>query len=889
LQFARGTRFGPFEIDALLGAGGMGEVYRARDTRLDRAVAIKVLPPHAAADAESRVRFEREARAISTLNHASICTLHDIGRDQGTDYLVMELVDGEALADRIRRGPLPFEEVLGNGELLADALAVAHRHGIVHRDVKPGNVMVTRSGLKLLDFGLATLRAGAPLVQDAARARATTKAALPLSSPGSVMGTFQYMSPEQVEGRVADARSDIWALGCVLFEMATGKPPFDGQTPAGLTASILGKAAPALVTFRSGLPRSFERVVHRCLAKDPEARWQSAADLAFALRSIAAGSADDVEAITPRRNSRRRQAAWAAVTLACMLAVGGTVWAIMGARRPPDVTRLARFVVSLAPGERLPTAIQPVIALSPDARLLVYVAERDNTSRLYLRWLDKLHAEALPGTEGGVAPFFSPDGQWIAFFAERKLKKVPVAGGAAVTLCDAPDAWGGSWGDDGTIVFNGGGFKGLFQVRDSGGPSWEWTVPDRNKGEWEHEWPHVLPAGVGTIFSAMTFGSFDAARVNVLQPGGAPRVLVQGGFAPRYLSSEHLLYARRRAVFAMPFDRSRLETTGVAVRVLEGVQTAVTGATQLAVSRDGTLAYVPGDPDRRVMRIDRNATRTPLLDSRGVYSDLSLSPDGTRLAMSIESEKSIDIWVADLARGTLTRLTSGAGLHGYPTWSHDGRRIAFFASYAGETNKLYWQPADGSGPAERLTTGEFLHSPSAFSPDGKHLVWGEFRPETGDDLWVLPLHGDRRPRPLLRTTFNEHLAVFSPDGRYISYASDESGRDEVYVVGSDGTGPRWPISANGGSEPHWVGGEIVYRSGDRVMSAAVRTSPAFSADKPRVRFDGWFESCPLPGCRSFEVTPDGRDLVVLDGSRGPATEIHVVLGWFRDLEALMRK
>jgi serine/threonine-protein kinase len=674
----------------------------------------------------------------------------------------------------------------------------------------------------------------------------------------------------------------------VLFEMATGRRPFEGASSARLTASILQQDAPSAVVMQPLLPKAFDRLVQRCLAKEPDERWQSARDLAFALRSITGDEVPAGAAASGAAKPRAGRAGWGAAIAATLLAVAGVAWGLTRGR-PAEAPRLTRFTIQLPPGERLPTAMWPTLALSPDGSMLAYVAARNNVSRLYLRRFDRLAAEVLPGTDGAAAPFFSPDAQWIGFFAERKLKKISVGGRGVTTLTDAPDAWGGTWRADDTIVFNAGGFGGLSQVAASGGTARSLTTTNRAARSYEHQWPHALPADNAIIHSVWTGGTFDNARIEALPTaGGNPRLLVEGGFAPQYLPTGHILYARRRGLFVIPFDASRLEVTGAAVRVLEGVSTAATGAVQAAVAGAGTMAYVPGGRDRSVVRVDRSGARTVVLETHATYAeDPMLSPDGARLALTLESDSGVDVWVADLSRQTQTRLTSGLVLAGFTRWSPDGARVVYSASVAGETSKLFWQPADGSGPAERLSTGERIQSPNAFSADGKRLLFTEFHPRTGGDLWVLPLDGDRTPRPLLQTAAAEDWGVYSPDGRHIAYVSDESGRDEVYIVGAEGQGAKWRVSTDGGREPRWVGDEIFYRSRDRVMIAAVRTRPAVVVDPPRVRYDGWMEPCTLPGCRSFDVTRDGRDLLVLSGDPGPPTEIHVVLGWFRELEAAM--
>jgi Tol biopolymer transport system component/predicted Ser/Thr protein kinase len=906
MALAAGTRLGPHEILSAIAAGGMGEVYRARDTRLNRIVAIKVLPTHLADRSELRERFEREARTIAALNHSHICTLFDIGQQDGVDFLVMEYLEGETLAHRLLKGSLPLEQVLQYAVEIADALDKAHRKGVTHRDLKPGNIMLTKTGTKLLDFGLAKLKQGVAPANVQLSQIATADD--PLTAKGTIVGTLQYMAPEQLEGKEVDARTDIFAFGAVLYEMATGKRAFEGKSQASLIAAILEREPPAMSLLQPMTPPALDRVVKKCLRKDRDDRWQSARDVTDELKWIAeSGSSAGVSLPTSTAKDIRALGPRALILSLGIFLLGAAVAGIAAwGLRPTPLQPVSRLTITLPPGQQLAGLVSgPAISLSPDGTHLVYVALQGGTQQLYLRAMDSLNSTPVAGTEGATEPFFSPDGQWLGFFAGGALKKVSVSGGAAVTLGDASYPGGASWSGQGMIAFAPTAASILQQVSDAGGTPQPLTRFE--KGDASQRWPEFLPGGKAVLFAAAPNAiDFTGGQIAVQSVGtGERRNLIQGGMNPRYAPSGHLVYAQRGTLMAVPFDAQRLATTGPAVPVVEGVlQSPVGGDAQYTISATGSLVYVPGGvqlPQNKLLWVSRNGAEQPLAAQSHAYIGPRLSPDGRRIAVGIQEQGS-QIWLYDLSRETLTRLTFEGSANNGPAWTPDGKRIAFNSNKDGAAT-IYWQLADGSGGLERLTTGEYLHAPHSWSPDGQLLAFHEVNPTTQRDIWVLRM-GDttqssaqvpspglgqtRKAEPFLRTQFDEAVPQFSPDGRWLAYISNATGRYEIYVQSYPGPGGKWQISAEGGSEPKWNrnGRELFYRSGDKMMAVDIATQPGFAAGTPRMLFEGRYETAPFPGT-NYDVSPDGQRFLMLkpvEQAQAAPTQINVVLNWFEELK-----
>ena len=889
MTLTNGTKLGPYEIVAPLGAGGMGEVYRARDTRLERIVAIKVLPVHLADKPELRERFEREARTIASLNHPHICTLHDVGQQDGIDYLVMEYLEGETLAARLAKGPLPLDQVLQYAIEITGALDKAHRKGVTHRDLKPGNIMLTKPGSKLLDFGLAKLKQAAspaagplsqiPTAQDA------------LTAQGTILGTLQYMAPEQLEGKEADARTDIFAFGVVVYEMATGKKAFEGKSQASLIAAILERDPPAMSSLQPMTPRALDRVIKKCLAKDPEKRWQAASDLTDELKWIAEGGSQVTLAPTGRMRGafQRRTLPLSLGTLLLGALIASLATWNLKPSPSPAPRPVTRTVITLPPGQRLAGPEQPALALSPDGNHLVYAAIQGSTQQLYLRAMDSLEARPVPGTEGATEPFFSPDGQWLGFLADGKLKKVSVSGGAALTLGDVAQPSGASWGSQGSIAFAPTAISVLQQVSEEGGTPQ--PLARLAKGENSHRWPEFLPGGKAVLFSAaLTSSSWINAQIAVHSVvTGERRTLVQPGTQPRYALSGHLVYVQGGTLTAVPFDPQGLAVTGTAVPVLEGVEeSSLSGAAQYSLSATGSLVYVAGNVQSAqsgLVWVNRNGAEQPVTAPAHAYRIPRLSPDGRRVAVAID-EQETQIWLYDLSRETLTRFTFEGKVNQGLVWAPDGKRIAFQSNKEGPPN-IFWQLADGSGGLERLTSSEYAPSPNSWSSDGQLLAFIQVNPSTGFDIWVLRL-SDRKAQPFLRTPFIVSAPRFSPDGRWLAYISNESGRYEIYVQPYPGPGGKWQISTEGGTEPVWNrnGQELFYRSGRKMMAVEIATQPGFAAGRPRVLFEGEYLPTPLL-FPNYDVSPDGERFLMLKPSQqgGAApTQINVVLNWFEELK-----
>jgi len=877
-------RLGPYEIVAPLGAGGMGEVYKSRDTRLDRTVAIKILH---SPDATLQQRFAREARAISALDHPHICALYDVQHANGQNFLVMQYVEGETLAERLTRGRLPLEEALRYAIEIADALAHAHRHRIVHRDLKPANIMLTQTGVKLLDFGLAKMQepAGQPLASIA-----ITKTP-GLTVEGTILGTLHYMAPEQLEGKEADARTDIFAFGAVLYELATGQRPFDGTSEASVIAAILDRDPPAMSSLVPIVPFALDRTVRKCLAKEPEKRWQAASDVSDELQWIAEERAQATASVGAPTDRARSLGRWGLVTMILLTSVvvtGVVVWNV----RPAPSSPVRRSAISLPHGARFRALTQPSVAVSPDGEKLVYVATLRGVQQIFVRSMDNFEAKPIAGTDGGYAPFFSPDGESIGFFAAGKLKTVSVTGGTLTTLADAPKPWGATWGPNDTIVYAGTYESNLLQVPASGGLPQRVTTLDEKAGEVGHEYPEFLPGANAIVFTVPTetAPNWDDSLIEVQSlDTGKRRVLIRGGTYPRYVPTGHLVFIHSGTLMAVPFDLRRLEVSGSPLPVITGIAQSVSGVAQFSFSRMGTIAYIPGGPEgalRSLEWVDRTGTSTPLPFPPQPYSHPMLSPDGRRILVWI-TRLNCDAMVLDIGRETVDRLTLAGDNHA-PTWTPDGKRIAFESRRKGGAFNLFWTPADASRPEERLAGNDHQTdgiTSLSWRPDGKMLAYVEFHPDTGRDIWLLSVEHDRKARAFLQSASDEESPAFSPDGHWLAYVSNESGRFEVYVQPFPGPGEKWLISAGGGTEPVWNrnGRELFYRNGENMMAVEVTTQRNFTAGKPRTLFR--LETPTTYGTYpNYDVSADGkRFLIVHDGDQGE-TQINVVVNWFEELK-----
>ncbi|HEV8608686.1 MAG TPA: protein kinase [Thermoanaerobaculia bacterium] len=863
MSIVAGARLGPYEILAPLGAGGMGEVYRARDTRLDRTVAVKVLPAHLSSSAESRQRFEREAKTISQLSHPHICALYDVGNQDGVEFLVMEYLEGETLSDRLLKGPLAFDQVLRYGIEIADALDKAHRQGIVHRDLKPGNVMITKSGVKLLDFGLAKAIAPAGRTSGASLTALPTQAGTDLTAEGTILGTFQYMAPEQLEGKEADARTDIFAFGAVLYEMATGRKAFSGKSQASLISSIMGVEPPPVSTVAPMTPPAFDRVVRTCLAKDPEDRWQTAHDVMLELKWVAeGGSAAGLPAPVVARRRSRERLAW---IVAGILAASTVALGILELRRPRSAFPVVRSNV-LPPGK---TAFSFVsggagpVKISPDGRQLAFVASESGGKRqLWIRPLDSLVARPLPATEGATYPFWSPDGRFVGFFADGKLKRMEVSGGPALTLCDAPDPRGGSWNRDGIILFEPQFREPLYRVTAAGGKPVPVTSFDASRRETTHRWPFFLPDGRHFLYlsgshSTGAESELDAIFVGSLD-GEKPKLLVNARSNAAYAAG-HLLFVRQKTLLAQPFDPKRGKLNGEAFPIAENVQddSGFFNAV-FSVSEQGTLAYQEAGGTTGLSElawVDRSGKKIDVLGDPADYFEPRISPDGRRVAVGVGDPG--DIWIYDVARRIRTRLTFAAADDFSSVWSPDGTRVAFSSVRSG-AGDLYAKVASGTGADELLSSSKVFKVPNSWSPDGRYLAYFQGAPGSKADLWLLSI-SDRKASPLLQTEFDEVAAAFSPDGRWLAYASNESGRNEIYVQPFPGPGGKWQVSTAGGLHPRWRrdGKELFYITSDgKVMAVEVRAGAAFESGTPQALFATSLKNAPGPP--SYDASADGQ-------------------------------
>jgi serine/threonine protein kinase len=871
MNLESGRRLGPYEIVTLLGVGGMGEVYRARDTRLDRIVAIKVLPAHLTANEASRARFEREARAISALSHPNICALYDVGRDGDTEYLVMEYLEGQTLADKLARGPLPKSQFLKLGAQIAEALQHAHRAGIVHRDLKPGNIMITNSGAKLLDFGLAKFAdpVSQPLDQEETATRRE-----PLTAEGTVVGTFQYMSPEQVEGRPLDHRTDIFSLGVILYEMVTGKRPFVGSSRATLIASILSSDPVSIRSLQPDAPPDLERIILTALQKNPEERWQTAQDVALQLRWSGESSQTGFAASTP---GRRKSALL--LPLLLMVAAALLTFAAMRWFAPP---RSAPTSASLHLW--LPPTIRPMrfyesnsFALSPDGRMLCFNASSGGASALFLRSLDSFAIRKIEGSEGSSGPFWSSDGAWIAFAARGKLWKTKISGGAAPeALCDISALGGsGSWQGH-TILFgdSAGGRLQIFRVSDAGGDPVAVTKL-RDARQWRHSWPRLLPDGEHFFYLSYVADSIDRQLMFASLKSPEQSVVMRNASMVR-LVGDQLLFVRDAKLLSQHFDAAHGTLTGDPVALASDVSYFYpTGRAEFDAA-GGTLVYRTDTSIGRLAVVNRSGVETRLVDDKNVFFDFGLSPDGGKAAASVINRDTglADIWIYDLARGIRERFTSEPWHEVTPVWSPDGSFIVYSEAAGGTLPHIVRRGFTDSKPMDVSPRGPFQFA-SSFTPDGQTLFYVREDARRQADIFTLDMK-TKRSTPVLSSNAYEDSPAVSPDGKWLTYGSDSTGNGEVYLLSLAGGDPRpIRISTNGGGNPKWSrdGREIVYQGSEGSIISAV--------PGPSGRWDDatTHELFRLPDLRHFAVLPDGQSFLVQRGSPGPSDSIyHVVLG-----------
>ncbi len=897
-----GTRLGPYEILALLGAGGMGEVYRARDTRLDRIVAIKVLPSHVAESSERRQRFEREARAVSGLSHPHICALYDVGRQNGVDFLVMEYLEGESLATRLEKGPLSLEQVVRYGIETADALSKAHRQGLVHRDLKPANIMLTHSGAKLLDFGLAKAM---PQQAPSQELTSLPTEGSPLTAEGTLVGTLHYMAPEQFEGKESDARTDIFALGAVLYEMATGKKAFEGKSQASVIAAILEKDPPPITSLKPMVPGALDRLVKKCLAKDPEERWQSAQDLRDELRWIAEA---DVAPIGTRPGIAGRAAverggikplqlvAWAIAAVFAILALALSSALVYIRRTAPEARPLR---ASILPPEKAVFHFTGIgagpAAISPDGRRLAFVATTaEGKDLLWIRPLDSLSPQALSGTDGASYPFWSPDSRLIGFFADGKLKKIEATGGPALTLCDADFGRGGTWSKDGVILFAPTRFGPLQRVSAAGGVPTTITTVERKLENQSHRWPYFLPDDRHFLYLSLTFpphpGSANEGVFLGSLDSNETRLLSRASSNVAYASGL-LLFLRESTLMAQPFDLKLLQFTGDAFPVAEQVQyDPVFLYGVFTISANGVLAYEAGAAatgPSQLAWFNREGKQLSILSEPAAILAFRLSPDASKVAATVYEprERNWDVWIYDVARGARTRFTFDPSTDSYPVWSPDGLRIVFASNRKGNFD-LFIKAASGATAEEPLFQSSSYKYPTDWSRDGRLIAFQNLESKTGKwGVWMLPVFGDRKPIPYLVGDYDQLNARFSPDGRWVVYSSNETGRTEVYVRPFPGPGGKWQISTAGGAWPKWRrdGRELFYVSPDNKLIVAEVREKGTTLEVGAAR--SLFETRPYLVGDVFDVSVDtGRFLVnTLAGERSSAP-LTLVTNWTADLK-----
>jgi len=880
-----GKTLGNFALEAQIGKGGMGEVYKAKDQKLGRDVAIKVLPEEFAKDTDRVARFKREARLLASLNHPNIAAIHGLEESDGTHFLVLELIEGETLADRIKSGQITVEESLKLALQIAEALEAAHEKGVIHRDLKPANIKVTADGkVKVLDFGLAKAFAGEQASMNLSNSPTLSNA---VTLQGVILGTAAYMSPEQARGMSVDKRTDIWAFGCVLFEMLTGQQTFHGEDVTEVLAAVV-RAEANLDLLPVNIQPRIREVISRCLQKDLKDRYRDIGDAQFEVKQVLADpSGVLVQPVTAAKPKKKLRVGipWLAAAIILTATIAGlAVWKL----KPAEPRQVVRFYQELPKELQFAMPTLHCVAVSADGKQIVY----GTPGGLYLRSVDELEAKLIIGTEKNpVNPFFSPDGKWIGYCstADNKLKKIAISGGASVILCDAVMITGASWNTDNTIVYSETG-KGIMRVSANGGNP-ELLV--KQTGIFLAA-PKILPDKKTLLFTDV-MPDKNQIVVQSLE-SGERKVLIEGGDDAFYLPTGHLVYMIEGILYATPFDLSRLEVYGDTIPIVAGIFREASGAPQIALSNSGTLVYVPGVTgsrgiQRTLVWVDRNGMEEPLAAQSNDYRNPRISPDGTKVAMIISSGEKSDIWIWDIVRGTMTRLTFNEA--SFPLWSLDGQRVAFGL---GSPHAVYWKAADGTGEDEKLgSVPDETIIPWSWSNDGKTLVASKLNRNVDWDIGSMSMEGDHEWKPLLQEKCDERAPEISPDGRWMAYSSNESGKDEIYVRAfPDVNKGRTHISTDGGNSPLWSpdGRELFYRNGDAVMAVAVETEPTFKAGKPETLFSGTYASASQQA-HTWDISPDGKRFLMMkevaSTSESAAAEetprkINIVLNWFEELK-----
>jgi serine/threonine-protein kinase len=905
MQDLTGRTLGHYRIVEKIGEGGMGLVYRAHDERLDRDVAIKVLPAEVAQDAARLARFEREARLLASLSHQNIATLYGLEEFDGWRFLVMELVQGETLAEQLKNGAVPVDEALPIALQIAEGLEAAHERGIIHRDLKPANVMVSAEGqVKVLDFGLAKARQIDRSDVDLTHSPTLTGQA---TAAGVLLGTAAYMSPEQARGKTADKRADIWAFGVTLFEMLTGNRLFDGETTSDVLAAVL-RSEPDWSDLPVGTPGAIGRLLRRCVERDPRGRLHDIADARLEIEE----AISQPDLTSTQRLEGPKQKIWERVRAVWpMMLASVVVGALLAASarelfdaRSTIHAQPVRLTLAFPKDVAMRASFYPRLTISPDGNWLVFAANESGIRRLFKRSLGQLEAAPIPGTEGAVHPFFSPDGNWVGFFADEKLKKVALTGGSPQTLADSLNPWGASWGPDGMIVSNLEWSKGLFSVPAGGGTPEQIAAPDFDQGDFDLLWPEVLPDGKAVLFTAWRGISAEAGRIEVLDLESRSRkILIENASYARYVPTGHLVFGQKGRIYVVRFDLGRREVVGRPVLLSESIFYEIqNGVPDLAFSTGGILVGVPsgGAPRRQLMSVDLTGRERPLSNTQRSFIYPRYSPSGDRLAVTIEEPEDRNIWVLNLVTGAQTRLTH-EGENFFPCWTPDGEWVTYLSVRGPSAYSIDRKRADGMGKSEPLVNpgGQSVEAlfPGAWSPSGEVFVFTRsvLTMQLGEhgDLWLLDSDGDREPRLFLGNDFDEYAPAISPDGRWLAYAAAVLEHDEIYVQPLPGGGERHQVSVHGGRGPVWSpdGRTIYYRpaDGDQVFAVSVSTSPQFRTGPPRVLFEGPYERSSWESYRNFDIAPDGKSFVMIKGDEewGGATEVRVVLNWFEELKRLV--